>query len=1055
MRSLLKAGLAAGLATTLLFGNGSISAAQQPDEASELNKKLIELYNAGRYADAVPLGQQLLAIREKALGRDHPDVATALNGLGELYRHQGRYADAEPQYRRSLAIREKALGRDHPDVAQSLNNLALLYSDQGRYADAEPLYQRSLAIWENALGRDHPYVAAVLNNLAELYRSQGRYADAEPLNRRSLAIWEKALGRDHPYVATALNSLAELYREQGRYADAEPLLPRALAIRERALGPEHPDVGQSLNSLALLYYSQGRYAEAEPLYQRSLAIAEKTLGRDHPDVAMALSNLAALYRDQGRYAEAEPLYQRSLAIREKVLGRDHPDVAQSLNNLAALYQVQGRYAEIEPLYHRSLGIWEKALGRDHPEVATSLNNLAELYRGQGRYAEAEPLYQRSLVIREKALGRDHPNVANSLINLAVLYQVQGRYADAEPLYHRSLGIWEKVLGRDHPEVATALSNLAALYRDQGRYADAEPLYQRSLAIYEKVLGRDHPDVARTLNHLAWMYNNQARYADALPIIRRTLSQDTAQKIVAFPVLLASQAQNLINAAQALAESYEIVQRASSSAAASAVSKLAARFAAGSGELAQLVRKDQDLTAEAESLDKTVVAFVSKPPAQRSAAAEEQVRKRLAEVKAEREKLSQIFNQRFPDYVALSKPQPVSLQETQALLADDEALLLFDFDAKSYGWIITKNNADWTELKVSAKELDVQVRALRAWLTDPRKRFDPELSFKIYQATFGAFADKIAAKQRLSIVTNGALTSLPPQLLVANDPSGKKLKELDWLIRSHAIAVLPSVASLKILRSGSQVSSARKPMIAFADPVFSKAAREQQVAMRSLTSFYRGTQVDVAAIGEYLPQLPGTRREAQQIAEDLKADAADVKLGPAATETAVKQAKLDQYRIVYFATHGLVAGDLETFAKDKAEPALALSIPEKPDDLDDGLLTASEIAQLKLDADWAVLSACNTAAEDKSGAEALSGLARAFFYAGARSLVVSHWSVSDEATARLMIGTFRASARDPKLSHAETLRQSMLAMIDAAQSDAEADPRLWAPFVVVGEPAKPR
>jgi CHAT domain-containing protein len=142
-------------------------------------------------------------------------------------------------------------------------------------------------------------------------------------------------------------------------------------------------------------------------------------------------------------------------------------------------------------------------------------------------------------------------------------------------------------------------------------------------------------------------------------------------------------------------------------------------------------------------------------------------------------------------------------------------------------------------------------------------------------------------------------------------------------------------------------------------------------------------------------------------------------------------------------------------KDKAEPALALPIPEKPDDFDDGLLTTSEIAQLKLDADWAVPSASNTAAEEKPGAEALSGLARAFFYAGARSLIVSHWSVSDEATARLMIGTFRASARDPKLSHAEALRQSMLAMIDQARFDAEADPRLWAAFVAVGEPAKPQ
>jgi CHAT domain-containing protein len=133
----------------------------------------------------------------------------------------------------------------------------------------------------------------------------------------------------------------------------------------------------------------------------------------------------------------------------------------------------------------------------------------------------------------------------------------------------------------------------------------------------------------------------------------------------------------------------------------------------------------------------------------------------------------------------------------------------------------------------------------------------------------------------------------------------------------------------------------------------------------------------------------------------------------------------------------------------------LTIPDNPTELDDGLLQASEIAQLKLNADWVVLSACNTAAEDKPGAEALSGLARAFFYAGARSLVVSHWSVNDQATAQIMIAMFQATDRDPKLSHAEALQQSMLSFIDDAKSDNHAHPRLWAPFVVVGEPAKPQ
>src|ERR1700737_4967684 len=129
MRSLPKLGTVVVFAATLLFGNPTIASAQQTDEANELNKKVIELYNAGRYADAIPIAQQVLAIREKALGHDHPDVASSLNNLAELYDEQGRYADAEPLYQRSLAIREKALGRDHPAVATSLNNLAGLYDE--------------------------------------------------------------------------------------------------------------------------------------------------------------------------------------------------------------------------------------------------------------------------------------------------------------------------------------------------------------------------------------------------------------------------------------------------------------------------------------------------------------------------------------------------------------------------------------------------------------------------------------------------------------------------------------------------------------------------------------------------------------------------------------------------------------------------------------------------------------------------------------------------------------------------------------------------------------
>ena len=556
--------------------------------------------------------------------------------------------------------------------------------------------------------------------------------------------------------------------------------------------------------------------------KRSLAIFERVLGPDHPDVAQALNNLAELYRAQGRYADAEPFYKRSLATLEKALGPDHPDVAVSLNNLAELYRAQGRYTDAEPLYQRSLAIFERVLGPDHPNVALSLNNLAELYHAQGRYSDAAPLYKRSLAIREKALGPDHPDVAVSLNNLAELYHAQGRYSDAEPLIKRSLAIREKALGPDHSDVGLSLNNLAALYNDQGRDADAEPLLKRALAIREKALGPNHPDVGVSLNNLAVLYGAQSRYADALSIVQRTISQNSANKSVAFGVLYASQSQNFISPTEALSVSYTVLQQSTSSVAGEAVSKLAARFGAGTNELAQLVRKDQDLTAEADRLDKSIISAVSKPPVERNASAEEQIRRRIDEIKSERDRLQDVFDQQFPDYVALSKPQPLTVEETQALLSDDEAVVIIDLDQKSYVWVITKDRPEWRELSVSADDVSKEIGILRIGLNpDAPRPFDRKLAYQLYQQVLGPIGGIIAHKTRLSFVLDGALTSLPPQVLITTDPDGKNLNSVDWLVRKYAVTVLPSIASLKILRGEKSTVAALKPMIGFGDPVFDR------------------------------------------------------------------------------------------------------------------------------------------------------------------------------------------------------------------------------------------
>ena len=886
-------------------------------------------------------------------------------------------------------------------------------------------------------------------------------------NVKIIALLLVAFFQSVPHVALAqglfeasdLNERAIKLGNAGRYSEAEPLYKQSLAIREKVLGPNHPDVAATLNGLAELYRALGRYTDAEPLYKRSLAIREKSLGPDRSEVAESLNNLGLLYDAQARYADAEPLFKRSLVVKEKVFGPDHSDVATLLNNLATHYEAQSRYADAEPLFKRAMAIREKANGPDDYDAAVVLNNLALLYGKQGRYAEAEPLFKRSLAIWEKALGPEHPDVATSLSNLGVLIGMQGRYADAEPLLKRSLAIREKILGPDHRDVAGSLNNLATQYGEQGRYAEAEPLHKRSLGILEKTLGPEHPDVALSLNNLAEFYRIQGRYSSALPIVQRTISQNTADKYTAFTVLYGSENQKLIAPKEALNASYAVLQRSISTAAGEAISKLAARFAAGTNELAQWVRKDQDLTVEADHLDKSIVTAVSKPPAERNAAMEDQIRKHIAEITSERDKLQDVFNQRFPDYVALSKPQPLTIEQTQVLLADDEALVAIDLDRKSYVWVITKDRAEWKELSVSAEDVSKEVETLRTGLNpDSPKPFDRNLAYQLYRQVLGPIEEIISRKARLSFVLDGALTSLPPQVLIISDPEGKNLDSVDWLIRKYAVTVLPSVASLKILRGDKSTIAALKPMIGFGDPVFDRTTqtigRPKVVALnRSLTSFYRGVTADTKALADALLPLPETADELRAVAKILGASSEDIELEEAASVTTVKNHPLSNYRVVYFATHALVAGEVEKFAKVKAEPALVLSIPDKPTEDDDGLLRASDVAMLKMNADFVVLSACNTAAGDKPGAEALSGLARAFFYAGAKSLVVSHWEVDSDATVELMDGLFEALKTNPRLSHAEALQASMLRMIADSSKPQWAQPMFWAPFVVVGEPQK--
>ncbi len=885
----------------------------------------------------------------------------------------------------------------------------------------------------------------------------------------------------------ALNSqVAQLYG-QGKYAEAIAIAEKALTLGERKLGKEHRSTLIAVDNLAALYYAQGRYAEAEPLYKRALAASERVLGQD-PDTLISVNNLAEFYRTQGRYAEAEPLFKRALAARERVLGQEHPDTLFSVNNLAALYESQRRYAEAEPLFRRALAGFERVLGKKHPSTLSSVSNLALLYKSQGRYAEAEPLYKRALDASERVLGQEHPSTLISVNNLAALYKSQGRYAEAEPLYKRALDASERVLGQGHPFTLGSVNNLAALYFEQGDFTRATELWRRSTAGI----------ASRTLH---------GAQGGAVAGKKKTEAEQASWQfweLVKAASWLASEG-GAPDAGLAR-EMFEAAQWAQSSEAAQSLAQMAARGAVGDAALAALVRERQDLVAEWQKRDSLRNAALGQAPDKRNAKAEAGNLARLAAIDARIAEIDEKLKAQFPDYALLTSPAPLAAEEVQALLGADEALVAFldtpelkPTPEETFIWVVTRTEMRWVRSGLGTAALTREVQALRcgldanAWTSGPRCKeltgrtyaradeeagkplpFDHARAYRLYKALFGQVEDVIRGKQLL-LVPSGPLTQLPFQVLVTAPPAKGDDKSAAWLIREHALSVLPAVSSLKALRRVGRPSAAEKPMIGFGNPLLdgpnngyaqlAQSARSKQSCpgggeQRPLqVSGLRGgvTQVtmrgglaDVSFISKQAP-LPETADELCAVARGLNADLGEIRLGARATERELKRlsvaGELAQYRMVHFATHGALAGQL----KGNSEPGLVLTPPGAASEEDDGYLSAPEVAALKLDADWVILSACNTAAGGAQGADALSGLARAFIYAQARALLVSHWAVNSDATVKLVTGAMQRLAEGGTMGRAEAMRRSMLALIDKGGAQ-DAQPANWAPFIVVGEGA---
>jgi CHAT domain-containing protein len=994
------------------------------------NNKIAQLRSA---ADATPTGKETRA----ELAQFYLDRG---NARGQL----GRLADSIADANKGTEVGK---GVAAPNLVGRLMQLAAFeYSSAGdpkKSLEIMLQMQREIATAPGAKG----FVFGVNRSIEGLYIQMGDVAQADATFRRTLPLLQEARTSGFPAWRESYQKLGQgwegeielaramLFEARGQFHDAE-LAYKVAEVRKRAgikgtLEWKNPPaetlllqlVDFAVLSQARMKSQQGRMAEAEVDARRALLSRLKDQGKYNPSTPRFIMGLADILVGEGRYAEAEKLARACLDV-NRVVGI--PDESQAtvqlLSQLGRVLILQHKGSEAIPIYaqiDKAIAGWEPARKRVFEFNDSRIASLYESGQVDAGIAAAEQLVK-ALVAR---IGEGQFSTASSRGTLAIGLALAGRNADAVR------------------EFRTAIPILLSASRENADDDDSTVVAARSQRL-----------------------------------------QDIVE---AYLALLARQDNPT---ADVSLETFELADALRGRSVQQALAASAARSAAKDPALAELVRKEQDLGKQASAQLGALNNALTLPSDQRDEKAIQAMNASIAALRSEHGKARLEIDRKFPAYADLVSPKSPTVDQIRIALDNDEALLSFYFGQRtSFVWAIPKNGpVAFAAIRQTSGEVASKVGKLRealepqAAMISDIPEFDLKLAYTLYSQLLKPVESGWQPSKRLIVVTNGALGLLPLSLLptaaseirVDEEPLFSSYRNVPWLARTHAVTTVPSAAALITLRQLPPGKTSRDELIGFGDPIFSKeeeaetdapaatfhvadvdsnVSRGMPLKRRSSPKLEGVDSADLAM----LPRLPDTADELKSIALALQADPSKVlNLGKNASEGIVKTANLSGFKVVAFATHGLVPGELNGLT----QPALALSAPSVTGENGDGLLTMEEILELKLDADWVILSACNTGAGAGAGAEAASGLGRAFFYAGTRSLLVTNWSVHSQSARELVTDLFKRQAADHKLPRGEALQQAMMALVDGpGYVDADgkteftyAHPLFWAPYSIIGD-----
>lgn len=906
----------------------------------------------------------------------------------------------------------------------------------------------------------------------------------------------------------------------GRLREAERHYLAALGLVEGADAPDPHAHAKALNALGNVRLGLGEYEEAQKTLLAALDHAEK-VGQDDDfrrGIRGAIQlNLAASYSYLDAVEESERRYWLAIGDLEYSEGSLSIAVAVAYHNLAELLKRLGRDAEASWMFGRAADV-----ASYHPEDPQSVGILigtADFALETGQVAAAKAHFASATEV-VKDLPRRDAQVESVLDRLRISILLSDGASDQAVAGLRALKEKDaRVYGPESLPVALDLAMLSDAHALAEDFAAAERSMRESLAIYEKKGGIRAQLAARET--VAALLLRQERPGDALKMLRPACAErarlrgrlhlddqalDQAKRnagtcgYLLARALIRHHGPNGRAPRSAVGEAFLAAQQAEANSAAAAINHASAKslaLARGAGPAA--IAYENALAglgiAQAQLARASVVAGQAGVEARERLTNESRTRERsLAQIE-------QQLKQEASAYWLYRSGEPVTLDELQGsgtkLLRAGEALVLWVTPRGARRGLVFAVNRDrvgWAEIPLTTDKVTSLVKDIRRSVdscaglpvsepcpAEAPRTFDRGAAYRLYQALLGDgdIQRVIAAASTLVVIPSAELSSLPPGLLLTKRPAESLeadsnpdvLRESPWLIVSKAVTVMPSVSSLKALRRQSRGRAAGSGrVLAFADPDFNdkwlemdarRRAAPESVECGAVRSVLVGAEaappVGLARVLDGLDPLPCTRREALALAGLAGAPRGDVVLGRSATlaelQRRSQEGQLRQADIVLLATHALLAGEESGIR----EPALVLAGRGEPSQR---LLTASDAALLVMNADWVVLSACNTAAPDGE-ADGVSGLTRALMYAGARAVLISHWQVRDDLAADL---TPRIVALAGQGSKAEALRAASLEILRGETSrvrdepdsvkrkalrDSLAHPAAWAVFTLVG------